>query len=148
MNCAITGCSLMKRFLPLASVLSIVLAILAAAQSAQGGSFQTAASLKIARQGHTATLLPNGKVLVAGGQGQGPTLATNELFDPATGSWSFTGNLGQARSGHSATLLADGKVLVAGGANANGASIATAEIYDPSSGIWHAVANMSTTPRP
>ena len=61
--------------------------------------------------GHTATLLPNGQVLVAGG-------ATNtgiaELYDPATGTWTTTGR-GRARQDHTATLLSDGRVLVVGG---------------------------------
>ena len=65
---------------------------------------------------HTATLLPNGKVLVAGGCGIGShSLSSAELYDPATGSWSGTGSLGTARSEHTATLLPNGKVLVAGG---------------------------------
>ena len=63
------------------------------------------------RNGHTSTLLPNGKVLVAGGgdTGDGRVFATAELYDPATGTWSPTGSMADRRSGHSATLLPDGK---------------------------------------
>ena len=66
---------------------------------------------------HTATLLPNGKVLVAAGADDSGAvvLSSAELYDPATGSWSSTGSLGTARFRHTATLLPSGKVLVAGG---------------------------------
>ncbi len=65
---------------------------------------------------HTATLLPNGKVLVAGGFNGGFTILTSaELYDPASGSWTATGSLNTARAYHTATLLPNGKVLVAGG---------------------------------
>ena len=64
---------------------------------------------------HTATLLPSGKVLVAGGSNSGCNLSSAELYDPATGTWSSTGSLVTARVGHTATLLPTGKVLVAGG---------------------------------
>jgi len=95
--------------------------------------------LLTARSAHTATLLPNGKVLVAGGVGVvsgGSAQATNtaELFDPATGQWTATGALAAARSAHTATLLTNGKVLVAGGTN--GSFIASSELYDPATGTW------------
>src|SRR5207244_841009 len=77
------------------------------------GTWTVTGSLNTARDGHTATLLPNGKVLVAGGVI--PYLSSAELYDPATGSWSTTGSLITARAGHTATLLPTGKVLVAGG---------------------------------
>ena len=68
---------------------------------------------------HTATLLPNGKVLVAGGFDiSGNALASAELYDPASGTWTATGSLATARAYHTATLLPNGKVLVAGGAPA------------------------------
>ena len=76
---------------------------------------------------HTATLLPTGRVLVAGGSG----VARAELYDPASGTWKGTGRLGTARSIHTATLLPNGKVLVAGGISGNGKrSLASAELYD------------------
>ena len=72
-------------------------------------------SLATARDIHTATLLPNGKVLVAGGTNDFGTLASAELYDPASGTWTATGSLITARASHTATLLPNGKVLVAGG---------------------------------
>ena len=64
----------------------------------------------------TATLLFSGKVLVAGGNNRFNFLSRVELYDPATGTWTYTGNLTFAREFHRATLLSTGKVLVAGGA--------------------------------
>jgi tetratricopeptide (TPR) repeat protein len=103
-----------------------------------------AGSLSTARFKHTATLLSNGKVLVAGGTTDGTTaLLTAELYDPATGSWSATGSMSTARYLHTATLLPNGKVLVAGGKNAGYAL--TAELYDPSTGLWSTTGSLSTS---
>ena len=79
------------------------------------GTWTATGSLGTARRGHTATLLPNGKVLVAGGDDSSNALASAELYDPASGTWTATGSLATARYGHTATLLPNGKVLVAGG---------------------------------
>ena len=78
------------------------------------GTWSATGSLNTARDYHTATLLPNGKVLVAGGH-DGCYLTSAELYDPASGTWSATGSLNTARGHHTATLLPNGKVLVAGG---------------------------------
>ncbi|HZS17299.1 MAG TPA: kelch repeat-containing protein, partial [Candidatus Udaeobacter sp.] len=101
------------------------------------GGWNNTNSLANPRSNHTATLLPNGKVLVAGGDGAGTSA---ELYDPATGSWSSTGSLGTARSRHTATLLTSGKVLVAGG---DGAST-NAEVYDPATGNWSTTGFLAT----
>jgi len=98
-------------------------------------------ALSVGRYGHTATLLPNGKVLVAGGLTPGfntASLASAEIYDPATGTWSSTGSLVTGRGYHTATLLSNGKVLVAGGIKDKTSSrwVASAEIYDPATGIW------------
>jgi hypothetical protein len=74
--------------------------------------------LVTARHLHTATLLPNGQVLVADGLGNdGNAIASAELYDPATGVWTATGSTATARHVPTATLLPNGQVLVAGGYN-------------------------------
>jgi N-acetylneuraminic acid mutarotase len=95
------------------------------------------------RSSHSATLLPNGKVLVAGGYDGNSTLAKAELYDPASKTWSATGAMLGMRSDHKAVLLPGGKVLVMGGGNNNG-TVATAELYDSVSGTWSATGAMST----
>ena len=92
------------------------------------------AASKTARYGHTATLLPNGQVLVAGGgDDNGDIFASAELYNPATGVWSPTGSIGSPRSSHTATLLANGQVLVVGEGTT---PLAGAELYDPATGTW------------
>lgn len=108
-----------------------------------------AGSMGEARSSHTATLLANGKVLVAGGDNQTTgVLATAELYDPATDAWTPTGAMGTARLIHAAALLANGKVLVAGGRDTNFLSptrYATAELYDPVTGSWTPTGTMGST---
>lgn len=96
---------------------------------------------------HSSTLLPNGKVLVAGGEapnnilGSG-ILASAELYDPDTGTWTATGSLATGRSGHTATLLPNGKVLVSGGTDSSGNSLSSAELYDLATGTWSATGSL------
>ena len=82
------------------------------------------------RNGHTATLLPNGKVLLAGGWNQDGRTATAELYDPQTGTFEYTGSLMAPRQGLTATLLEDGQVLIAGGDSARNTPQPVAELYD------------------
>ncbi|MFY0577796.1 Kelch repeat-containing protein [Cystobacter fuscus] len=82
------------------------------------------------RARHTTTVLPDGKVLVVGGDFDGTALDSAEVYDPTTGSWSFTGALVHARTDHTASLLPDGKVLVVGGTRGDSA-LDSAEVYDP-----------------
>ncbi|MFZ0928578.1 MAG: kelch repeat-containing protein, partial [Syntrophobacteraceae bacterium] len=102
--------------------------------------------LNTARAYHTATLLPSGMVLVAGGTVNvgSSVLSSCELYDPSTGTWTPTGNLNTARAYDTATLLTNGKVLVAGGLDENNASLSSCEIYDPSTGVWTATASLHT----
>ena len=106
-------------------------------------------SLNAGRTGHTATLLPSGKVLVAGGRGNSRILNSAELYDPATGMWTATGELGAARDGHTATLLANGQVLVVGGDAGQASSqslglLGTSELYDAASGTWRRTGSLNT----
>ena len=111
------------------------------------GTWTTTGVMLGARAGHTATLLPDGKVLVAGGgssgDGDGGPLASAELYDPSTGTWTATGSTIGAGPGRTATLLGNGKVLVVGGAGANFEPVPSAELYDPSTGSWSAAAEMA-----
>jgi hypothetical protein len=87
------------------------------------------------RVSHTATLLRDGRVLIAGGWDNDAQLRTVELYDPATGRFAPAASLSVARAGHTATLLRDGRVLLAGGGGINtGSSLATAELFDPQAG--------------
>jgi WD40 repeat protein len=97
------------------------------------------------RGGHTATLLPNGKLLVSGGDaGAGlRPLSSAELYDPAAQTWAPTGSLTTPRNGHTATLLLNGKVLVAGGSSdGQVVFLSSAELYDLTTGTWTATGQM------
>lgn len=109
----------------------------------RNGTWSATGSIRSARYATSLTMLHDGRVLLAGGDTVthyvNPSVASAELYDPATGSWTPTGSMGTARTGHTATLLPDGHVLVTGGTNDNGAlsyRLASAELYDPVAGTW------------
>ena len=116
--------------------------VTALVNTAGSASWSVAASMSTARENHIAILLPNGKVLVTGGQNSSGVLATAELYNPATGTWSTTGPMTTAHVYFHASLLPNGKVLVAGGRDISGKDISTAEIYDPTSGTWSVTGSM------
>ena len=100
-------------------------------------------SMTQARVSHTATVLPSGQALVAGGVDlNNQTVRTAELYDSDTGTWTSTSSMGAARSHHTATVLQSGRVLVVGGSSAEG-YLATAELYDPATGTWTPTGSMS-----
>src|SRR5215472_13324940 len=105
-------------------------------------SWTVTGSLVAARHDHTATLLPSGQVLVAGGENGNGFLSSAERYDSAGGTWTATGSMGTARYSHTATLLPSGKVLVAGGYNVSYSS--SAELYDPAAGTWTATGSLGT----
>ena len=108
------------------------------------GTAATAAPLLVARSGHTATTLADGRVLVVGGDGEaGNPPGRAEVYDPETDTWTFTAPYGsERRAGHTATLLDDGRVLVVGGYwAANGYGPMPAALYDPVADTWSAVAD-------
>lgn len=107
------------------------------------GTWRQAPDLSSIRGTATATVLQNGKVLVAGGGVGAIPVNAAEVFDPASGKWSSTGTLNQARRGHQAAILPDGRVLVAGGRDADGEPMPSAEVYNPETGAWTETAPMS-----
>ncbi len=128
------------------------------------GMWNSTGSMTTPRARHTATLLPDGQVLVVGGYCPGLTtkgcpvlgdpdhaidpdgaISLAELYDPKTGTWTTTGNMTTTRFGHTATLLTDGRILVAGAEHGMpDAILASTELYDPSTGRWTATSDMTT----
>jgi hypothetical protein len=109
-------------------------------------AFVATGSMADARYGHTATLLPDGRVLVVGGADLMDgidNLATAEIYDPLTGKFSRTGSMAQGRANHTATLLGDGRVLITGGYGGGTLPLASAEIYDPATGKFTTTGSMS-----
>ncbi|CAF1469906.1 unnamed protein product [Rotaria magnacalcarata] len=101
-------------------------------------------SMNNARYDHTASVLTNGKVLVAGGSYAGAPMNSTELYDPSTGVWAVTGSMNNALYSHTASLLISGKVLVVGGSY-NNQVLNSAELYDPSAGVWTVTGIMNNT---
>jgi hypothetical protein len=109
-------------------------------EKAEKGRIVSIGTMNSQRFAHTSTLLPDGRVLIAGGQ-NGGALASAEVFDPASNNFISTGRMSVARAGHSATLIRDGTVLIAGGYN--GTYLSTAEIYNPGTGRFTPTSQMT-----
>ena len=128
----------MKTFphnIPAFALALVALALhLSLTHDANAASWATNGPLATACQFHTATLLPNGEVLVAGGADSSyNSLASATVYNPLTGLWAITGPLTVARYQYTATLLPNGKVLVVGG-NGISSILSSAELYDPPPG--------------
>ncbi|ATB42631.1 hypothetical protein CYFUS_008110 [Cystobacter fuscus] len=108
------------------------------------GTWTSAGSLSTGRAWHSATLLPNGRVLVVGGAGIDIALsASAELYDPATRAWLPTGGMKSPRRWHTATLLDNGEVLVAGGYHQFLGIQYASERYNPATGTWSVTSRMN-----
>ncbi len=132
----------MKKLLTLSILILVMVSSFANVSpvAASPNTWSSAGSMTQTREEHTATLLEDGRVLVAGGSIDGQTnLASAELYDPATGTWTAAAPMTSGRSYHTATLLKNGKVLVAGGIGGG----QSAELYDPASDTWTAAASMT-----
>jgi len=117
--------------------------------SGETGTWSSAGSLTQGRSNHTATLLPNGKVLVVGGSKDHYPLASVEVYDPedpTTRAWSPTGSLVKAHSNHTATPLPDGKLLVVGGFGSEPA-LGSVEVYEPTTGVWSSTGSLTQARR-
>jgi hypothetical protein len=121
------------------------------------GTFLRTGDMMAARSNHTATLLPDGRVLIAGGVAvdyvyrvsDESDWATAELYDPSTGTFAATANMTTPRSDHTATLLPDGRVLIVGGVHAgigNIADYSKAELYDPGTNTFTATFDLRGAP--
>lgn len=133
----------------LVSLIAMIFAVAAAANRTSGtatprvGTVSPAAPMLEPRSGHTATLLPDGKILIAGGMRRNQDFYKSaELYDPATGKFQLTGEMSERRVGQIAVLLRTGKVLIAGGWVGRGGTD-SAELYDPASGKFTAISKMT-----
>ncbi|MBI4832771.1 MAG: InlB B-repeat-containing protein, partial [Candidatus Lindowbacteria bacterium] len=106
------------------------------------GAWITTKTMVQGKYAHTATLLGNGKVLVAGGYDGSVCFSSCELYSTTTGEWTPTNSLPSVRSYHTATLLPNGKVLVAGGSDGS-SFYSSCELYDPTAGTWSVTGAMT-----
>jgi hypothetical protein len=108
-------------------------------------TWSSTGDMNVARRHHTMTLLPDGKVLVTGGNDAADRfLSSAEVYDPATGTWTRVASMSTGRAWHSATPLPGGKVLVVGGAGGNTTGSASAELYDPATRTWSATGSLGS----
>ena len=109
------------------------------------GTFASTANLNTARDTHTATLLNDGTVLIAGGfDSNANPLSSAEIYDPVAGTYTLTGSLNIGRAVHTATLLNNGMVLIAGGYDTSGNAIASAELYNPATSTFTITGSLNT----
>jgi hypothetical protein len=119
----------------------------AAQASTADASWLSAGAPVALRRNHTATLLSDGRVLLAGGQSGESPLASAEICDPWAGRCTATGAMIEARYTHTATLLPNGKVLVTGGTKDSSTALASAEIFDPETGTFSPAGTLSAPRR-
>lgn len=113
--------------------------VLATVERFSAGKVENLASLHEARASHTASVLHDGTVLVAGGfDAKQKALASVEIWDNTAQAWHTAPPLQQARYGHSASLLGDGRVMIAGGVGSQGLPINSVELWEPGAHAWSA----------
>jgi len=131
---------------PVARIMYIVALALAATtfSFAASGAWSPTGTMQSARDGHAATILANGKILVAGGTNNGLSLTSAELYNPTAGTWTFTGSMHVGRTLARAVQLSNGSVLVMGGCvdDCLSATTSSAEIYNPSAGAFTTTGSM------
>jgi Galactose oxidase, central domain/Kelch motif len=131
---------------PAARIMYIVALALAATtfSFAASGAWSPTGTMRSARDGHTATILANGKILAAGGTNNGAALTSAELYSPMAGTWASTGSMRVARTLARAVLLSNGSVLVVGGCvnDCLSATTRSAELYNPIAGTFTATGSM------
>jgi N-acetylneuraminic acid mutarotase len=114
----------------------------------QTATWRAAAPISVPRYHHTAVLLSDGRVLIAGGwsftTNSDPSLATAEIYDPAADTWTATGSMAVGRARARMTALPDGRVLVVGGVDPAYRVMATAELFDPATGLWKSTGRLAT----
>ena len=136
------------------ALIVVALSVAACLAAPHAGRIVATGSLTTSRYHHTATLLSDGRVLIAGGDHESCTNSgcttsyfdSAELYDPSTGTFRLTGSMTTPRSDHTATLLHDGRVLIAGGRDSANEAYASAELYDPATGTFRPTGSM-TSPR-
>lgn len=131
------------------SILALLLLVAATAPAPNKKGLLAITPLHEKRAGHSATLLPNGKVLIVGGFRKGPDTysqlysATTEIFDPSTYHFTWSGSLHVARCGQTANLLQGGKEILITGGNNDHSHLASAELYDVATGQWTRLPDMN-----
>ncbi|MDA0174671.1 choice-of-anchor D domain-containing protein [Solirubrobacter taibaiensis] len=126
----------------IAIILTALLVAPAPAQAASAPGWAPTGAMAVPRYLHSAVLLDDGRVLVAGGQALGGLTDVAELYDPATGTWSRAGSLLEARAGAMTIKLRTGRVLIVGGHDGT-RGIDTAEVYDPTTNTWTGAGSMT-----
>lgn len=111
-------------------------------RSTEDGNWTNAANLSTPRMDHTATLLMNGQVLVAGGRNGPMVHASAEVYSPELQAWLQVGSMANKRHGHRATALLDGRVLITGG---QGTDLGSCEIFDPTTYQWSATTRLQVS---